>query len=877
MAVEKLITKIIVTGDNKANTQVNKLDKNFASMAKNIVGIAAVALVAAKGIKFMADSAKLLREDNVEFAKLEAIIKATGGAAGTSAQEMSDLAQSIQDATGISNTLIMTTEGMLATFKEIGEEAFPRATQAVVDMSAVQGELTSNTLALGKALNDPIAGVGALSRVGVKFTDQQKEQIKVLQKSGDMLGAQTIILEELEGQFKGAAEAAATNTKKMAASFDDLRKTLATNLEPIIQDMAGIATEGIQAFSDGFLEGLNELSFDPETLETFEEDIKRISESLGKLTAGIVNDTSKVLEGFASGTLPGVSDSIYEVTKTVLPLVIAFKGLKFIAGAWGPLAIAVSAKTMTLSTAFTTLGASMLTAFAPFLAVAIPISAMVVILKSLEKHILDTTEASEKFWEDVDKNWTAGLDVIKYTTDAFEKMMTSMSLIQLITKYNEDHGTSIKSLKQAQIELGLVNQGILGGTDEQVAAWFRQKDILSQMIKLFSDSGKSVVDLVSDYDLWVVGLEEGQAKYQKEQDWILILQKANPKLATALGILTDAQKKLRDEQKDSVGGQEKWLEGLIASQSALENEEKWIAELLEANEEYANSLGLLTEAQKKAIVDEKALTKARIDAVGKLKGIYAGIADVGFEAERQSLLATYNLAKESYDDLIELREWYVTALADIDEREAENKRERAIEATNILINSFGGVVGAYESMWQQNMNNEMEALKHSAKYASANADQRVIMEQKVTDKYKEEKKKQWAIDKAINISKSIIDTISAVTEALPNLALAIAVGALGAIQTAMIVATPPPVFGLGGDFETRGPQLIMVGDNPGGREHVSITPTSSPNVNGPQDGIRLITKTNFVTVNGELLMSQVDDEIIYDKNQKGEIIVGAQI
>lgn len=42
-------------------------------------------------------------------------------------------------------------------------------------------------------------------------------------------------------------------------------------------------------------------------------------------------------------------------------------------------------------------------------------------------------------------------------------------------------------------------------------------------------------------------------------------------------------------------------------------------------------------------------------------------------------------------------------------------------------------------------------------------------------------------------------------------------------------------FGGGGDFLTSGPQMIMVGDNPGGRERVQVTPMSSPNYSGPQD------------------------------------------
>ena len=46
-------------------------------------------------------------------------------------------------------------------------------------------------------------------------------------------------------------------------------------------------------------------------------------------------------------------------------------------------------------------------------------------------------------------------------------------------------------------------------------------------------------------------------------------------------------------------------------------------------------------------------------------------------------------------------------------------------------------------------------------------------------------------------------------------------------------------FATGGDFVTSGPQMIMVGDNPGGQERVQVTPLSSPNDNGTQGGITL--------------------------------------
>jgi len=33
--------------------------------------------------------------------------------------------------------------------------------------------------------------------------------------------------------------------------------------------------------------------------------------------------------------------------------------------------------------------------------------------------------------------------------------------------------------------------------------------------------------------------------------------------------------------------------------------------------------------------------------------------------------------------------------------------------------------------------------------------------------------------------------------------------------------------------------LALLGDNPGGRERVQVTPLSSPNINGPQGGMNI--------------------------------------
>jgi len=67
----------------------------------------------------------------------------------------------------------------------------------------------------------------------------------------------------------------------------------------------------------------------------------------------------------------------------------------------------------------------------------------------------------------------------------------------------------------------------------------------------------------------------------------------------------------------------------------------------------------------------------------------------------------------------------------------------------------------------------------------------------------------------------------------PGLGIAAAAAAVGAglANVKMIEKAAT-----GADFVTSGPQMLMVGDNPGGREQVSVTPLSSPNIDGPQGG-----------------------------------------
>lgn len=156
------------------------------------------------------------------------------------------LADSLSMVTRFGDEAILSGESMLLTFTSIGAEVFPRATETMLDMSQALGQdLKNSAIQLGKALNNPIEGVTALQRVGVSFTDSQKEMIAALVEAGDLVGAQTIILDELQKEFGGSAEAAGAT---FAGQLDILKNSLSNVAEGIGAVLLPIAQDFLNNF-----------------------------------------------------------------------------------------------------------------------------------------------------------------------------------------------------------------------------------------------------------------------------------------------------------------------------------------------------------------------------------------------------------------------------------------------------------------------------------------------------------------------------------------------------------------------------------------------------------------------------------------------------
>ena len=213
MVVEAEVQKALKDFD-KVSTKIKKssesskdFSKSLSSITKGLVGIAAGAVTFGAVAKAVSDCTSAYQTQLEAELKLQSALKATKGAVGLTEKELLNYATELSRLTGITDESLTAAQAVMLTFTQVGKDVFPEAIARAADMSAIFGnDLQSSVVQLGKALNDPIKGYSALQETGISFSDSQKEQIRTLQEAGDLMGAQKVILNELNAEFGGVAE-----------------------------------------------------------------------------------------------------------------------------------------------------------------------------------------------------------------------------------------------------------------------------------------------------------------------------------------------------------------------------------------------------------------------------------------------------------------------------------------------------------------------------------------------------------------------------------------------------------------------------------------------------------------------------------------------
>ena len=251
---------------NKATYGLRTLDSAATNGLRNIAKFGAVAAV---GLGAIAYRFAKTAEDALVADRVLLQVTTSMGLFGSSTEVVVDrltkLAGEQQLFLGIEEDVIKATQAKLMTFKNLAVTAdqvggaLDRTTMAALDLAATGfGEATGNAVKLGKALQDPIKGLTALSRVGVTFTDQEKEKIKVLVKSGKLLEAQDLLLTAIETKVGGTAEASAKSSVKIGLAFGEIAESLGTLLLPYFESFSNLLNEKVVPYVRNLADAIGE-------------------------------------------------------------------------------------------------------------------------------------------------------------------------------------------------------------------------------------------------------------------------------------------------------------------------------------------------------------------------------------------------------------------------------------------------------------------------------------------------------------------------------------------------------------------------------------------------------------------------------------------
>ena len=234
----------------KSMHKIKAFGKNTKRLGKDL-SMSLTAPIAALGFT----AVKAFQQQAKAIAQVEAGLKSTGASVGYTSQQLQQMASDLQSKTLFGDEQILQdATAQLLTFTNISGEQFKRTQQAALDLATrLDGDLKGASIQLGKALNDPVANLSALSRSGIQFSDEQKEVIKSMAETGRLAEAQTLILDELNKQYGGSAEAAAAadgGFTQLANAFGDLQEQFGKIMVEVLKPVIDYLRDLIERFQE---------------------------------------------------------------------------------------------------------------------------------------------------------------------------------------------------------------------------------------------------------------------------------------------------------------------------------------------------------------------------------------------------------------------------------------------------------------------------------------------------------------------------------------------------------------------------------------------------------------------------------------------------
>lgn len=519
-------------GIQKQQSFLNKYKAQLATVSKQAT-ITGVAILGAAGLAVQA-----AREQQRANKQLDAVLLSTKGAAGITADEVKRLAGEYQNVTNFADEVIQSGQNVLLQYTNLGKDVFPAATEAMLNMSEVMGtDVESSARLVGKALQDPVRGVDALNRAGVRFTDQQKNMVESLVKSGKVIEAQKFLIQGLEKQFGGTARALADPITQLKNQVSEVAEEIGTALLPVVQDLAKQIIPVVQKMAQWIKEH-------PQLTSNIAKAVVALGAILAVLgSIGLI--IPKVIAGISAlkaiflGTIPvikAVGVALLAVNPLLLALAVATgilavlvgKRMAEVRGAWEQTAGSASENTSRMMEQYNRWQAASeaLTGREQEYAK---------IRMKMAYHLAEAVRLSEAQIEQYRLGGTeAAIQGFQEQMDFHNKMVTKLGEEAL--DYQKSHNVNMKKVQGAYKDVGKSAQGAAGAVG---GASGSMKEDTEKLKEAVSDLRDEYYDMVVDVNKRLLALKTEHTKTMKS-------------LEKELGDVNTAIKRLNKEYKDSM-------------------------------------------------------------------------------------------------------------------------------------------------------------------------------------------------------------------------------------------------------------------------------------------------------------------------------------
>ena len=712
------------------------------------------------------------KQERAEKAVTQAL-RSTGFASGQTTASIIAMSKEIQEATGIGDEFVLQSASLLTTFTQIGGDVFPKAQQAIVDVAAAM----YHGNVTGEALKTTTIQIG-------KALNEPIQGMSALRRVGIQFSAQQVRQITYFRHTNKMAEAQGVILKELNRQFGGMAKTILETTEGKLNALGAAMADMNERFGEAIV-----------TMEILGYSFNDLIDDL----TGVVKRTDAM----------DVSRIVTSFTMATMAVMALQKGLK---------AADIGLKTMAVTQgAFTTamkVGTKAIWAQA--------VASKVLMAGVWGVAITVATVLIQKLME------LAGW----YNSNK-DSILAQESALDKYTKKISEYTKAELEAEKARLKSGQAAKDLTA-------------EIEAQKKKVEELEATTTTQVPRMKKVWDYNKPVGQGRITMEPMTDIKGDPIVDTVTTTAGSkeeIEEANKALADKQAalDSLNLTTEDYIKLVDDKlaSALVSEAAAVQKTMDA---WNKKTAVL-----KAYATAKTLVYNEYDKQGNLESSSAEKVRISTDAHRALTTEAHKL-KLSVDELIAT--YPDLAVQIVETTHAEQNRKDMFALTDQVISDITAGqqadIQARLDAGDEAMNRELDAIKQTGEYKMAqkygNTKRMDALEKKARDKNKTLKEKEFKNNQHLSAANVIIGYLTAVAKDAGKGGMVAAMisapwaAAAAAAAVGAIYMQKMPAFAKGGDFVTSGPQPILVGDNPGGRERVQITPISSPNIAGPQNG-----------------------------------------